>query len=178
MAGDADEQVADLDALLLNDLFPLGTAGPVRLILSQGLHPLAGPPRPASGWSEDLWVTAQLWVMEKEEQSAGEAAVPQWSIRDVKEQEILLIPGPARGDTQRLRHFLRAWADVLSQVLTEAPVERLEGLMPHELFATQALQLHSVKDEAGFRAAIARPSRLGRYLGAASSAGRGGPQRG
>jgi hypothetical protein len=89
----------------------------------------------------------------------------QWSpgnvIEDVKEQELYCATFGA--DRARIETFLDAYDYVLGRVFTYA-APLVASLMPHELFDMTALKLDKVRRKDQFEKALAKKSRLGRFL--------------
>ena len=84
------------------------------------------------------------------------------SIEDIKEQEVWC---PTFGaDRARITTFLKAYDYVLGRVFTHAPKSELVTLMPHDLFDMRALDLARTEREDQFAKALAKKSRLGRFL--------------
>lgn len=84
------------------------------------------------------------------------------SIRDVKEQEVLLVPAMCRDSRARVGAYVRAWAAALNEVLALAEnAERLGGLMPSDLVHAKVLNLARAETEEDFRKALLVKSRLG-----------------
>jgi hypothetical protein len=64
---------------------------------------------------------------------------PGGSIRDIKQQDIFLVPLLFLRDKERLEACLRGWGDALVQLFTDSDPEALECLMPHDLSFERAL---------------------------------------
>ncbi len=105
-----------------------------------------------SSWSrgELLWVTAQLGAWD----DAGD-------IISIKEQDVSVAPHGA--DPDRLEAMLTAWAGLLPRILAQGELVEVR-LMPSDLFCPGVLSLKRPRTPETFAAALAVPSRLGRYL--------------
>jgi len=104
------------------------------------------------GWT---LVVLRLFVWDQ-----PEGAPP--TIRDIKEQEVALLPAAA--DPARVDPYLRGWAAAVHAVLRAAPLERVASAMPHELCDARVLGLKRARSAADFEAALLMPSRLGKLL--------------
>ncbi len=87
------------------------------------------------------------------------------AIRDVKEQVVLMVPLKA-GDVsgERLDAYFRGWCSAVLEVLSKAPLSKLECLMPHDLIVPNVLALKKTKSAGDFRDALLAHSRLGRFI--------------
>jgi hypothetical protein len=103
----------------------------------------------------DLCATFQLVVFEPSESGAPGGR----SIRDVKEQQLFLVPAPVRDDPARVSAYLRGWAAALREVLDGAQV--FELLMPSDLLQVDVLRLQRARTEEDFCRALLQRSRLG-----------------
>ena len=84
------------------------------------------------------------------------------TIEDIKEQEVWC---PTFGaDRARIVTFFKAYDYVLGRVFAHSPKAELATLMPHELFDMRALRLARPEREDQFAKALAKKSRLGRFL--------------
>lgn len=150
----------DLDRLL-GDLFPVrGPLFELALVEDAEGRLLSRRRDPSSGC---VWVTARTIVYEADQE--------QLTIRDVREQEVALLPAAViEDDAALVAQFLTGMAAALTEVLARAPIEKLEELMPHELLGpcTSALWLKRATTAADFHKAILKRSRLGHLLPADS----------
>jgi len=89
------------------------------------------------------------------------AADGTFTIRDIKEQEVYLPLPVGDGALERLRCFLAALANVLTDAL-DTP--ELETLMPHELLITAPLRQLKTATREAYEKSLRARSRLGRYI--------------
>lgn len=82
------------------------------------------------------------------------------TVRDIKQQEVLLAPAAALGDPDRVVAFLDGWARTLPRLFAERAGLELDTLMPHDLVPTAVLALKKPRTAADFAAACARRFRL------------------
>lgn len=82
------------------------------------------------------------------------------SIRDLKEQEVWFDPHGS--SLERLSTYATAFVHVASCALGN--VERVEWLMPHDLFISNVLKLSRAVSYLDFVKALSVKSRLGKYL--------------
>ncbi len=101
-----------------------------------------------------VWVVVRLVVWERN----GEDL----SIRDVKEQEVSLLPGSAL-DSPRLQAFLEGWAMAVHAVFRDNAAA-VETLMPHDLIRPEVLELARPVTPEDFAMAFTAKSRLGKFL--------------
>lgn len=78
------------------------------------------------------------------------------ALRDLKQQEVDMVPGAALGDLDRVEAYLRAWRDVLPEHVTLLSPAEVETLMPHELVAPDVLSLKRARTREDFRRAFAQ----------------------
>ncbi|HEY5926392.1 MAG TPA: hypothetical protein VIV11_32120 [Kofleriaceae bacterium] len=84
------------------------------------------------------------------------------SIRDVKEQEIRLqLDAIDQASPDRVGEMVRALVDVASRALASAEIDYL---MPHDIMDFSPLKLSRAQTKVDFMRALAKPSRLGKYL--------------
>jgi hypothetical protein len=117
----------------------------------------------------DTFVTLQLYVREK---VGGEAQV-----RDIKEQEVLLLRARHRGDL-RIKAYVAGWRDAVLEVFTQQEAlmkrdkvaferhkHRIDCLVPHDLCAPDVLDLKRPRDASAFAdALLSSKKRFGRFL--------------
>lgn len=84
----------------------------------------------------------------------------QRALRDVKEQEVAF----GRLEHFELRDRYAAFLDALASVFGRCDPEQIEISMPYELVCDDVLDLVSVRDTAGFEAALSAKSRLGKMM--------------
>ncbi|MBI4820610.1 MAG: hypothetical protein HY791_30375 [Deltaproteobacteria bacterium] len=90
----------------------------------------------------------------------------QLSIRDVKEQEVLLVPRSHRADPERVVEYCRGWVSALEKVFANGDFANGDGpeyLLPHDLIAPKVLGLSKPRSAEAFEAALLVKSRLGRF---------------
>src|SRR5687767_7850277 len=83
------------------------------------------------------------------------------SIEDIKEQELHCVTYGS--DRARIDTFLKAYDHVVGLVFTHSR-ETVKMLMPHDLFSMTALKLAKTRTKEEFEEALAKKSRLGRFL--------------
>ena len=83
------------------------------------------------------------------------------AIRDIKEQEVYLPLPVGEGALERLRCFLAALANVLTDAL-DTP--ELDTLMPHDLLITTPLRQLKTATREAYEKSLRARSRLGRYI--------------
>ncbi len=83
------------------------------------------------------------------------------SIRDLKEQEVLLIPRSATVDMSRVEAYLRGWGAALVDYLQEIPFEKAETRMPMDFADHKVLALKRPKNADDFAAAFRRRWKIG-----------------
>jgi hypothetical protein len=84
-------------------------------------------------------------------------------IRDIKEQEVHLVPAAAFADPEHIEPYLRAWAAVLGEVLDNTAIE-IETLMPHDFVHSAVFELKKAKTQDQLATAFRSKSRLGKWL--------------
>jgi hypothetical protein len=82
------------------------------------------------------------------------------TIRDIKQQEVLVAPTAALGDPDRLVAFLDGWARTLPRLFAERAGLMVDTLMPHDLVLTDVLALKTPRNAEEFAAVCARRFRL------------------
>lgn len=85
------------------------------------------------------------------------------SIRDIKEQEVLIARIPEGMPFERVADFLKGWVMALEEVMSLSS-DAFELLMPCDLTCPDALELLKPKDEQDFKAACLTQRRLGRWV--------------
>lgn len=78
---------------------------------------------------------------------------PDRSMRDMKSQEVCLVPGAHREDAARTAAFVRQWTRALPDVVAASPYE-IDTIMPHDLLCRGALHDDSLRTDADFEAAL------------------------
>lgn len=78
------------------------------------------------------------------------------ALRDLKQQEVDMVPGASLGDLDRVEAYLRAWRDVLTEHVTLLSAGEIEALMPHDLVAPDVLSLKRARTREDFRKALAQ----------------------
>lgn len=133
----------------------LSAALPVRGEISELMlaAPYGGQPSVEETASADLRATLQL--------ISWDVSEGQRQIRDVKEQQLWLVPAGARDDGDRVKAYLLGWAAALRTLFVDLDVSEL---MPHDLACPDVLTLRRATTAADYQAALLRPSRLGRLL--------------
>jgi hypothetical protein len=143
-----------------------------REVLAEVLPITAGPAtlQAALYGDEDQWKRA---VFEKRGVGASVTlqlilweitAADERSLRDIREQEVFLIPIDGYEEPDRIEPFLRGLAAALLEVFEQASIEALETRMPHELVDSRVLGLKRARTAEDFKAALLMPSRLGKIL--------------
>ena len=97
-------------------------------------------------------------------------------IRDIKEQEVVLLRAEHRDDP-RIDAYVAGWRDAVIEVLTQqeallkrdrAAFERfkhsVDRLMPHDLCTPELLDLKRPQDAAAFTDALLNKKRFGQFL--------------
>ena len=85
------------------------------------------------------------------------------SIRDIKEQWVVMVREKDRDRRSRLDDYLLGWVAAVRRVFERAP-ERVEVLMPHDLVAAPILGLKKLRGAEAFESAALAKSRLGKWL--------------
>jgi hypothetical protein len=86
------------------------------------------------------------------------------TVRDIKEQEVFLIPAKHRHDEARVRAYLEGWASAISAVLRR-PVKDVPALLlPADFVRVNVLDLATPEEAADFERAFLQKSRLGRFV--------------
>lgn len=134
---------------LLQEIFPLDVGYRALLFTGEG-----GVEEGAQG---DIRATFQLVVFEPPDPPCAGGASR--SIRDVKEQQLFLVPAPVRDDPARVAAYLRGWAAALREVLDGA--REFDLLMPCDLLHVDVLRLRRARTEEDFCRALLQRSRLG-----------------
>jgi hypothetical protein len=84
---------------------------------------------------------------------------PDGNVRDIKEQQLFLVPAAALGDPDRLIAFLEGWTATLPRAIgTHFP--EVDLLMPHDLFDIRVLGLKTPRTAEDFAVAFARRWKL------------------
>jgi hypothetical protein len=86
------------------------------------------------------------------------------SIRDIREQELCLLPAEAYEEPDRIEPFVRGAAAALQEVFEQISVEALDSLLPHDLVDSRVLGLRRARTADDYKAALLAPSRLGKIL--------------
>ena len=84
------------------------------------------------------------------------------SIRDIKEQEVLIATIPEGMRFDRVADFIKGWALALEEVMSLGS-DMFDTLMPCELVCPDALWLLKPKNEQDFKEACLTKNRLGRW---------------
>ncbi len=87
------------------------------------------------------------------------------SVRDVREQHVVLVPAALRDEPERVRTFVGAWAALMPEVL-ERLGDEAQLMMPHELVDFSALKLARAETADDFRRALLAKGRYGRFFAA------------
>ncbi|MGC4117273.1 MAG: YwqG family protein [Myxococcales bacterium] len=85
------------------------------------------------------------------------------TLRDVKEQELPLVPADRRGDVERALAYVRGWVRSLAALVAARPGE-LDCLLPCDLLFPYALDDETLRTEDEFAAAFADPSRVRHWI--------------
>lgn len=124
---------------------------------------LAGERKTFEHANGSIWATLHLCVWET---SNGKE-----SIRDIKEQEVLVVPTATRDRPEIVRAYLQGWAEALATVLPELSLAQVDRLMPHDLVFSLAATLRKAVTAQDFCKALLVKSRLGKFrVGVASRA--------
>jgi hypothetical protein len=79
---------------------------------------------------------------------------PGGPVRDIKQQDIFLLPLASLSHPERLEACLRGWGDALAQLFATSDPEALECLMPHDLSFERALMRRRIQTREDFRDAL------------------------
>lgn len=106
----------------------------------------------ATAHGQALRLTLRLIIWERQPKS----------IRDIKEQEVLIAHIPEGIPFERVADFLKGWTMALEEVFSQSP-ERFQFVLPCDLTCPDASALIRPRDEQDFKAACLTKSRLGRW---------------
>ncbi len=101
----------------------------------------------------DLVARLMLSIHEKDESGAR-------SLRDMKEQEVRIVPAAHRGDSARAEAFLRGFTASLGELVESSFGGEVETLMPSDLIYPELLEDASLRSVDDFARAIAEGERL------------------
>lgn len=79
---------------------------------------------------------------------------PGGPVRDVKQQDIFLLPIGTLSHPERIEACLRGWGDALAQLFATSDPEALECLMPHDLSFERTLMRRRIQTREEFRDAL------------------------
>jgi hypothetical protein len=131
---------------MFEPLFPLGEP-PIQLLV------LKSPEDVVSDEEENkTCALIQLFLWEQQ----GD----EWSIRDVKEQQLFLGWPALYDDRTRVTEFLEAMRSVIGMMDPES----VRMAMPHELVLAEVLKLKKAETRDDFKEALLAQSRLGKYV--------------
>ena len=120
----------------------------------------AGPPSVAEREDGALSVTLQLIVYDVVERDGEEME----RVRDIKEQEVSLVPLAYRGEPGRVRAYVEGWAAAVKEVLAGWSRDRADCSAPADLTNVSVLKLARAETAEDFRRALLTKSRLGKLL--------------
>lgn len=119
-----------------------------------------GPPSVIEREDGALSVTLRLIRYDIVERDGAE----EMTVRDIKEQEISLVPLAHRDEPERVRAYLEGWAAAVSEVLAGWSDAQAERTMPYDLVNGRVLKLARAETAEDFKRALLMKSRLGKLL--------------